>query len=242
MTTVAEVMNDVALECAMSLPVSWVASTTRRTYAEMLSILRITVRELLDRVDWPDPITVDYTITGDGVTTEHALPAAFRRLTFDEVAMYETTTLRRACIPVTSNGAWTHLEQIGSTAGERFYRLAGDESSGFTVEFYRPLDTGDEVIVSYVSNNWLKIGSTDGSEWTDDEATLLLPSELVRIGCVWRFKKRKGFPFQADLNEYEGKLARLANQRRRRQVISYGESSDEMKPMRVPVPDYIPQA
>lgn len=241
MTTVSEVMDDVALECAVTVPGSWVAAITRRTYAELHSILRITVAELLDRVDWPDPITRDTTFTGTG-DEEYDLPTDFKRLTFDDMAVYETTTNRRACIPVTSNGAWTHLEEHGSAGGERFYRTAGTDADGFRMSFYRPLETGSEIVVSYVSKNWLSHAGVQQASWDSVEDTLLLPGELIRLGCVWRFKRRKGFPYSDIMNEYEGKLARLANEARGRRKICFGGSLYEPKPMRVPVPDVIPTA
>lgn len=239
MTTVAEVMDDVALECAIPTPNSWIAAITKRTYQEMHSVLRITVDELLKRVDWPDPVTQDFTITGTGVE-EYALPDDFRRLTKDDLCVYETTTNRRACIPITSNGAWTHLQQHGSAGGERFYRLAGNAADGFTISFYRPLETGSEVVVSYVTKNWLTSAGVQGYEWNSTEDTLLLPEELVRLGCVWRFKRRKGFPYQDILNEYEGLIATLANEARGVRKICFGGPSYDEKPMRVPIPDVIP--
>lgn len=239
MTTVSDVMDDVALECAVAVPGSWLAVTTQRTYAEMHSVLRITVRELLDRVDWPDPITNDIAITGTGVAS-YDLPDDFRRLTFDDMAVYETTRTRRPCIPVTSNGAWTALNQYGSAGGERFYRLSGDDADGFEISFYRDLETDASVTMSYVSNNWLKSSGTAGDEWVSVSDTLMLPGELVRTGCVWRFKKRKGLPYIAEMNEYEAKLARRANEMRGKRLVSFGQPLDGPKPMRVATPDVIP--
>lgn len=240
MTTVSSVMDDVALECAVTVPGSWIAAVTQRTYAELQSILRLTIDELLDRVDWPDPITNDEVITGTGVES-YDLPAAYKRLTFDDWTVYETTRTRRPGIPVTTNGAWTALKQFGSGGGERFYRLGGDDEDGFTISFYKPLETGASVTVSYVSKNWLKHAGAASDEWVSVEDTLLLPKEVVRLGCVWRFKRRKGFPYQDIMNEYEGKLARLANEMRGRRTIDFGTPPPRL-PMRVPIPDVIPTA
>lgn len=238
MTTISSVMDDVALECAVTVPGSWIAAVTQRTYAELQSILRLTIDELLDRVDWPDPITNDAVITGTGVES-YSLPDDYRRLTFDEWTVYETTRTRRPGIPVTTNGAWTALKQYGSAGGDRFYRLAGDEGSGYSISFYRPLETSASVTVSYVSKNWLKHAGAASDEWASVEDTLLLPKEVVRLGCVWRFKRRKGFPYQDVMNEYEAKLARLANESRGRRTIGFGVPEPGL-PMRVPVPDVIP--
>lgn len=240
MSKVSEVMDDVALECATSVPNSWISAATTRTYAEFHSILRITARELLDRADWPNPVTKDAVIAGTDAET-YDLPADFRRLTFDDDTVFETTRTRGSAIPVTSNGAWTALKLYGSAGGERYYRTSGDDSSGFDISFYRPLETGASIAVSYVAQNWLRSGGNPADTWATVDDTLLLPDELIRLGCVWRFKRRKGFPYQDIMNEYEAKLARLANESRGKRTICFGDKEPGL-PMRVPVPDVIPSA
>lgn len=240
MATVAEVMNKVARECRVSAPNSWITATTL-TYMELKDLLQETVDELLERVDWPDPITKDTTITGTGVET-YALPADFKRLTRDELTVYEETTTRRAGIPVSSRGAWTHLQQIGSADGNRYYRTSGDEEAGFEISFFQTPATGDSIIASYVSKNWLTIASVEGADWSDEAATLLLPRRLIELGVVWRFRRRKGLPYLDRYNEYEGIIARQANDKKGIRSIRFGDDADQPLPMRVPVPDFIPSA
>lgn len=239
MPTVAEVMNDVADECSVNPPNSWITATTL-SYRDLKRFLRKTVDELLDRIDWPDPITKDVVITGTGVAA-YNLPSDFKRLTRDQWCVYETTTTRRAGIPVTTNGDWTFLQDVGSAGGDRYYRTSGDEQNGYQIEFFRALETSAGVTVSYVSNNWLSVSGSEGSIWTDPAAVLLLPRELIEMGCVWRFRRRKGLPFADRLNEYEGKLARLANDARQIKRINFGETP-ERHPWDIPVPDFIPSA
>lgn len=240
MPTVAEVMDKVARECRASVPTDWVAATLP-TYMELKDLLSETADDLLERVDWPDPISKDTTITGDGSET-YSLPSDFKRLTRDDLAVYETTTTRRAGIPVATRGAWTHLEEMGSAGASRFYRLSGDEENGHEISFFQDLATGDEVIVSYVSRNWLTIAGTGGYAWTDTSAILLFPRRLIEMGVSWRFRQRKGLPYIAKMNEYEGALARAANDRRGVKKVCFGDGGEDYKPMRVPVPDFIPSS
>ena len=81
MATIADMMDEAADECSVSPPSSWVAATTL-TYRDLKRFLTKTVNELLERVDWPDPIGLDTTITGTGVET-YNLPSDFKRLTRD---------------------------------------------------------------------------------------------------------------------------------------------------------------
>ena len=241
MATVVDVMNKAARECSVTAPSSWIAATTT-TYLELKDFLADTVDELLDRVDWPEPITQDTIITGTGVES-YALPSDFKRLTRDDFAVYETTTSRRAGIPITSNGDWTFLQDVGSAGGNRYYRITGNEEDGYDIGFYQFPATGDSITVAYVTYNWLSSGGTPGRVWSDPTATLLLPRRLVEMGIVWRFRRRKGLPYQDRLNEYEGNLIRLANDARGVRKIAFGESSNpDAKPMRVPVPDFIPSS
>lgn len=240
MATVAEVMDDVAEECSVSAPNAWVSSSTA-SISELKRFLRQTADELLDRVDWPDPITADTVITGTGAET-YDLPGSFKRLTRDPLTVYELTTTRRAGVPVNSNGAWTHLKQIGSAGGDRYYRLSGDEAAGFKISFYRNPGASESITVSYVSKNWMRNGSTLVADWTDEAAVLLLPRKVVEMGVIWRWRRRKGLPFTDRLAEYEINVERLANDYRGIRTINFGGRPAMKSPFDIPVPDIIPTA
>jgi hypothetical protein len=239
MATVAETMNEAARKCRVEPPSNWV-SATDTTSMDFKDVLAETVDELLERIDWPDPITQDTTISGTGVET-YSLPAGFKRLTRDMFAVYETTTTRRAGVPITTNGDWTYIQDIGSTGGSRYYRLSGNEEDGFEISFYRFPATGDSITVSYVSKNWLSIASVAGSDWSNVSAVLLLPKYLVLRGVVWRFRRDKGLPYADRLNEYEADLSRRANDLRGVRRISMTPTTMN-SPFDIPVPDYIPPA
>ena len=240
MATVAEVMDVVARRCRVAKPNAWVAAT-QLTYMELKDLLQETVDELLDRVDWPDPISKSSAISGTGDET-YSLPSEFKRLTRADLSVYETTTSRRAVIPVSSRGAWTHLQDLGTAGNNRYYRLAGDEESGFEISFFQDLESGSSITVSYVSKNWLTIAGTEGSAWTDEGATLLLPRRLIELGVVWRWRREKGLPFTDRMAEYEAVLMRQATDRLGVRTICFGDSPEPSHPMRVAVPDYIPGA
>lgn len=240
MATVSEVMDKAARECRASPPNNWVTSTTT-TAMEFKDHLSDTIDELLERVDWPDPIARDQTIAGSGVET-YSLDSEFKRLTRDAGAVYETTNTRRNCIPIPTNGMWTNLKELGSAGGDRYYRVSGDEDGGFDISFFHELETGAEVIVSYVSKNWLSISGTRGSTWSDAAAVLLLPRRLVEMGVVWRFRRAKGLPFADRLNEYEANIARLANDKRVIRRVDMGGEGMVRSPFEIPVPDYLPPA
>lgn len=237
MATVADTVDKAARRCSITPPSSWISSTTK-TAMEFKDILAEVVEEIRERCDLPDPITKDATISYSGSPPE-SLPSDFFRLTRDDLAVYEDNSTRRKCLPVTTNGAWTYLEDIGTAAGLRYYRVQGDEGDGFTIEFYPALSSGESVTVSYVSRNWLRISSTEGETWDDADAVLLYPPEMVRLGIVYRWKQRKGRPYADILAEYEIKLSRFANDRRGRRTIDMGDTKPR-SPFDIPAPDVIP--
>lgn len=240
MATVAEVMDEAARECSLTPPTSWITTTTA-SFLEFKQFLTETVDEVLERVDWPDPIAQDTTITGDD-TADYDLPSDFKRLTRDPLTVYEATRTRRAGIPVTSNGQWTHLNDIGSADGNRYFRLSGDEEDGFVIEFYPTPATGDSITVSYISKNWLKSAGTAGATWLTADDTLLLPKRLIKSGVIWRFRRRKGLAYADRLAEYEGILARMRNDARVIRSVDMGGGGAMRNPFDIAIPDYIPPA
>lgn len=239
MTLIVDVLNRAGRQCSLTQPDSWI-SATKLSYVELREdFLPETIEEISDRVDLTSPIGKQTTITGDG-SEDYALPSDFKRLMRDPMAVYETTTTRRAGVPVMNEGSWTHLENIGSSGAYRYYRLQGYDEN-FTIGFFQNPSASVSITVSYVSNLWMATtGGTAGTAFTAATDVLLMPRRVVELGIIWRFKKRKGLPYGDVLGEYEGYLERLANDSRQRKVVSFGESGQEYKPMRVPVPDYIP--
>lgn len=240
-TTVKAAMDRAARECSITPPSSWINATQLHHVELRDDFLSETVDELLDRIDWPSPVGKVYDLTGDG-SEDYSLPSDFKRLARDEMAVYETTTTRRAGIEVTSDGDWEHLKQIGSAGAFRYYRIHGYEGA-WQIGLYREPSSSVSLKISYVSTLWKATsGGTAGSSWTDATDLLLLPRRLVELGVVWRFRRRKGLPYTEQLNEYEMRVSRAANDGRGRRTIQFGEGSQEFKPMRVPVPDTIPSA
>jgi hypothetical protein len=156
--------------------------------------------------------------------------------------VYETTTTRRGCIGVPSNGAWTYLKETGSAAGDRFYRISGNEDDGFSISFFQPLEATHSVTVSYVSKNWQSVAGVASADWTNNDAVLLLPARIVELGVIWRFRQRKGMPYADRQADYELRMARIINDGRTIRSVDMGGGSNDGHPMRVPVPDFIPSA
>ena len=241
MTTVVDVLNRVARQVSIAAPSSW-AGATRPEHVEIRDDHLVeTIEDIRDRVDLPAPIGKQTTITGDG-SESYSLPSNFHRLQRDALAVYETTTLRRAGISIQSDGAWTHLNTLGSAGTNRWFKLEGYPGA-YTIKFERDLIAGNSVTVSYISDVWVKdSGGTESNAFDDDADTLMLPRRVVELGAVWRFLARKGFEHGQQKLSYEAYLSRLATDSKGTRVINFGPSGVDYLPMRVPVPDYIPSS
>lgn len=236
MTTVVDVLNRIARHCSIRSPSSWVTATEDEHVEIRDDFMRETVDDLLDRVDWPQPVGAQTTITGTGVAT-YALPADFRRLQRNPFSVYDVQ-LDAPGIPVTTDGDWVELLDSGIAGADRFYRMTGYEGA-FSIEFEGAPDS--DIILSYVTINWMATaGGTVGSAFTTEDDVLILPARLVEVGTIWRWRERKGLPFQDKYTEFNMLLGRYLNDLRGRRSVSFKRG----KPVRWQdrVPAYIPEA
>lgn len=236
-TMVVSVLDRIARQCGVKKPTSWVTAT-RQDHEEIRDDFFLeAIENVLDRFDLPSPIGAQEVIIGTGAES-YALPTAFRRLQRDENSVYEKTTVRRAGIPMASDGDWTYLKDHGLAGADRFYRLTGYEGN-FSIEFNRALAAGEEVTVSYVTNNWMAdADGTVGKRLAFGTDALLLPRLAVEAGTVWRFRERRGLPYEDKYKESEMHLARLSNDRNTMRTVSFGDT-EYRKPWDVPVPSMI---
>ena len=237
MTTVAEILSAAARQCSVTAPTNW-ATATEQTHVELRDDFMVqVVDDCLQRGEWPGPIGKTVTISGTGVEG-YSLPGNFLRLKRDDLAVYERQRTRRACVPVSTDGEWLYMQELGTAGAYRFYRTRGYEGA-FSMDFYRPLEPGIEVVVSYVSNRWI-VNGAEKATFTDLGDVSMLPRRLVESGIVWRFRERRGLPFSDKMAEFEALLARYANDRLARRRIDFGPR-EVRAPFDVPVPDVIPQ-
>lgn len=240
MTTVVTALDRVAREVSLNTPTNWITAS-EDGYKEIRDdFLLECVDDLLRRVDWADPISKLTTISGDG-SEDYDLPTDFKRLQKDRPAVYETANVRRTGTPVTSEGQWTHIKELGTGAGHRYYRLRGYDEN-FQISFYPNPATGESVKVHYVSDLWMATsGGTVGSEFTDLGDVLLFPRTLIETGIVYRWRRRKGLEYMDVMREHEIMLAEQANRTNVRRKVSFGPTQP-VSPWQIPVPDYIPSS
>lgn len=209
-TLITDILDICAHQCGVEIPDSWItASGTAETDLRDMYLPQ-TVDDVLERVDWPEDIGAQTTISGDG-TVEHDLDASFLRMKRDPMAALETTdVLRRPMIPVKNAGDWTYLQEIELNGLDRYFRLKGDVGA-FKIDIFPALGTGDSAVLSWVSNSWAEDGAGTGkSEFNDPSDKSRLNRRLLEAGIVWRFRRREGLEYMDVYQEYENLLARYS--------------------------------
>ena len=236
MTLVVDILARVARQTSVTAPSSWL-SASDPTVLELLDFLGETIEDVQDRVDAVGPMSKNVTITGTGVET-YTLPVDLWRLHRTPLAVYEQLRTRRGCVPISDDGTWQYMKDLGSAGAYRYYRLQGYDGN-YTIDFMRPLETGVTVVVGYMSTVWIKNGVTEKAAFTDAGDDCMLPRRLVESGTVWRFRRRAGLEYADARSEYEIEIARFANDTRGQRVVSFGDTPTRA-PWDVPIPDVIP--
>ena len=237
MTLITEALDRIARQCSVTPPSSWVTAA-RTDHVELRDdFLLEAIDDIVERVDLPEPIAARVDITGTGAET-YSLPANFKRLQRDDLAVYDPQ-LDRMVEPITNDGQWIYLKDIGTAGIIHYYRIRGYEGN-WEIDFYDAPASPRVMNVSYITTNWMATaGGTAGSSFTDETDVLLLPRRVVETGAVWRFRERRGLPYQDKYNEYEMLLARLSNDTRSRRKISFGEPVRDVRWQDL-IPAFIP--
>lgn len=231
---VVDALSRAGRQCSIIAPSSWITATTLEHVELRDDFLNDTVSDLLDRIDAPSPIGAQTTITGTGVET-YALPATFRRMMRDPRAVYDTQ-YDQGAVPVSIDGDWTELTEEGTYGGQRYYRVTGYEGN-HSISFLAVPSTN--IIVHYMTNNWMaSAAGTAGSMFTSATDVLLFSGRLVEAGIIWRWRERKGLPYQDKMTEYEMLVARYANDARGRRKTNMGRKVPTRWQDRVPAEIY----
>ncbi|MBF0625285.1 MAG: hypothetical protein HQL82_10835 [Magnetococcales bacterium] len=179
-----------------------VVAATDQTVRSLLSLARVEGRLLAARGAWQGLVAeaVVTMVPGLGDYSLSAIAADFDRIIPESV--WNRTTNRPLTGPLSSR-QWQALKGQGlAPPAEGCYRIMG---GGFHVH---PLPVAvEQIAFEYLSANWCTSAAGVGqSTWLADSDQGVLPEGLMSLGVVWRFKKAKGFEWQADFKEYEDRV------------------------------------
>lgn len=234
MSLVVDVLSRAARQISVTPPSSWVSATETEHVEIRDDFLRQTCDDLLDRVDWPQPVGLTYDVVGTGVE-DYALPANFKRLQRQPLSVYDGQ-LDTAAVPVHTEGEWVAIHDVGATGALRYYRLFGYDGA-WQIGFLPVPST--TITLSYVTTRWMvSSGGTYGNMLTAETDILLLHDKLVETGIIWRWRERRGLPFGDKYTEHEALLARVVNDMKGRRSIAFGQTRavrwQDLVPVEIP--------
>lgn len=157
---------------------------------------------LARRHDWRG-LKVLAQMTGDGSSTEFALPADFDRF----MTKYPIFIDGAAFPPLerVTDDEMLALKVASSQPYRPVWRLFGDN-----IEYYPAPEDGDVIKTEYRSNYWIynEAGTSRQARWQADTDYSIIPERLVMLGTLWRYKQAKGFDYAEDFRNYQLEVAK----------------------------------
>lgn len=163
---------------------------------ELLELANQEGQELSRQHDWAVLLKEQTFSTSAAAAQTGAIPSDFDRFINDSI--YNRTTDRKLIGPI-SPQQWQAIQANGTVSTViQSFRIRGTDflitptpSAGQTIAF------------EYVSKNWCESsGGTDQSAWAADTDVGLLDERLMKLGIVYRWRKKRGFSWQDAFEEY----------------------------------------
>lgn len=117
----------------------------------------------------------------------------------------ETMWDRTDMLPVPQIGSsiWQRLKAVVSSGPRYKYRIRGGKL------LINPTPPADHTLAfEYLSKNWVSdVAGNLSTAPVEDDATTLLPEQLILMGLRWRWKKEHGLEYAEDFRDYEMQVA-----------------------------------
>lgn len=168
----------------------------------MLRVAKEELNSLATRHSWQRLIkenTFSATATSAQVTAS-AIPSDFDRMVNE--SMFNRTTRRHVWGPLDSV-QWQYVQASLVTLVDPSFRIRGG-----TIHITPTPTSGNTIAYEYISLNKARTSaSAEQENWAADADTSVFKEEIVTLGVVWRYRRAKGFAFNADQEEYERRVA-----------------------------------
>lgn len=193
-----QIVQGAALRVGLTQPASAMGSSDS-TVQQLVAFAQDAGDDLRERWTWRNLKSSNVIFTGDGTTATFSLPADFATLSPSDTfisSVYPTLTLPG---PVNEEDL-LRMKAVPVTVTPSCWRLIGGK-----IEFYPVLAAGEIVTYVYASAPWILDvnGTTKKLAWTADTDTSLIPERLVRLGCIWMWKRAKGLDYAEEFTTYE---------------------------------------
>lgn len=231
--TVLGIIQDAADQIGIPRPISAVGTDTAAR--QFLALMHSMGDEIARRHDW-GVLRGALTFTGNGVLSALTLPADFDRLTHG-AGLRRDPGITTALVGPLSDEEWLQATASITAAVDPYFRMEGR----VRVQFHPVPGAGAVIRGSYQSSRWLVAadGTTTKGRATANDDAARFPEPLLTRGLVYRWRRQKGLPFEAEMAEFEMEFAREAMADKGRRAIGIGSIGSDDLPM-LYTPDTIP--
>lgn len=215
MATVLATCQKASVKIGIAVPAAVYGSSTRE-HLELSQIANDAAEDILEQHDWQTLKTL-HTITGDGATTEWALPTDFLRMPKDQRVW--SSAQETPMTHVKSHDEWLELEVKSYELVTRCWTLLGG-----MLHTKPALATGETAKFYYQSRNYA-VGTAEQEAFTDDADTFRLPDRVLQLGIVWRWRSAKGLNYAEEMTNYEIALAKAIDADKGPRMFAIGRAT-----------------
>lgn len=195
MTTLLQMVNNIAVEVGLERTGAVVSGAT--AYRQIARFIVRTGKKLITSHNWR-AMKVTGTFQGDDETTLFDLPENFDRL-MPGLVIWEYGRPFYPLVQVSDQD----MLMIRSVPWRRpwpVWRLVGEQ-----IEFWPAPRLGGIFNFGYQTNQFIQAadGVTLRDDFAADNDTVLLPSDILELGAIWRFKSAKGMEYAEAFREFE---------------------------------------
>lgn len=198
----------------IEMPVS-IFGNSDRGATELAAVANEVAEMIVSDHEWRDLMGIA-TITGDGATTQFALPSDYSR-------MAKSAELWSSRL----DAPFTHISDVDRWL-EISVRSIDYVTGAWTIyggNFHiTPAPAADETIqYFYVANR--AVTDSSGSKkarFTSDLDTFFLGQRVLKLGIIWQWKANKGRPYGEDMATFQEALSRKKADDKGARVVSVG--------------------
>lgn len=196
------IVQDALKHSSLALPsVNTVVGNTTSHAPGMLQAAKEELDSLATRANW-QKLTREHTFTTIAAavqTTASAFPTDFDRFVNESIWNRDTDRELTAIDAM----EWQRIQATVSVLVDPHYRVRGG-----TILITPTPTAGHTIAYEYIST--YKVRSNAGADqvtWAADSDTTVFPEPIVTLGVVWRYRRGRGYPYSAEAEEYERRVA-----------------------------------
>jgi hypothetical protein len=200
--------------CGLPAP-SQAVSSTDPNVAKFVALAQDIGDELRERFYWRN-LNIGAAITGDGTSTQFALPSDWAELSPGQKFFSSLYPLLSLPGPV-SNETMAMLKVLPSYPTRPVWRLIGG-----VVEFFPALALNEVVTFNYYSTNWVSNANASIRQpsFLLDSDFSMIDEIVLRRGLVYRWKQSKGLDYAEDFRSYQMSLDRAAGREDSERIVT----------------------